>query len=163
VTFSLTSRGIPFTYYGTEQFYAGAADPQNRESLWQDMNTSSELYQAIGKIHAQRKASQIWNSEQVERYVEDNFYAYSRGKFLVALTNTGNTKDVKVTYHPFTEGETVCNIFYPTTDCQVVSGGVDVYLLNGESKIYVPKSSLAEHVLATDPVVLDHSQRTFLQ
>ena len=34
VTFALTSRGIPFTYYGTEQFYAGAADPQNRESLW---------------------------------------------------------------------------------------------------------------------------------
>ena len=92
VTFSLTSRGIPFTYYGTEQFYAGAADPQNRESLWQDMDTSSELYGMIGKIHAQRKASQIWNSEQVERYVEDNFYAYSRGDFLVALTNTGNTK-----------------------------------------------------------------------
>ena len=102
------------------------------------MNTSSELYQMIGKIHAQRKASQIWNNEQVERYVEDNFYAYSRGEFLVALTNTGNTKEIKVTYHPFTEGETVCNIFYPTTDCQVVSGGVDVYLSNGESKIYVP-------------------------
>ena len=47
------------------------------------MNTSSELYGAIGKIHAQRKASQIWNSEQVERYVDDNFYAFSRGEFLV--------------------------------------------------------------------------------
>merc|ERR1719330_2163453 len=115
-TFALTSRGIPFTYYGTEQYYGGCNDPGNRESLWNDMNTS-----------------------------------------------TGNTQERKVTYHPFSEGETVCNIFYPTTDCQVVSGGVDVYLLNGESKIYVPKSSLAEHVLATDPVVLDHSQRTFLQ
>lgn len=37
----------------------------------------------------------------------------------------------------------MCNIFYPTSDCQTVSGGVDVYLNNGESKIYVPKSMLA--------------------
>ena len=32
--FALTSRGIPFTYYGTEQYYAGGSDPKNRESLW---------------------------------------------------------------------------------------------------------------------------------
>ncbi len=37
----------------------------------------------------------------------------------------------------------MCNIFYPTTDCQAVSGGVDIYLNVGESKIYVPKGSLA--------------------
>lgn len=34
VTFALTSRGIPFTYYGTEQYYNGGNDPKNRESLW---------------------------------------------------------------------------------------------------------------------------------
>jgi glycosidase len=27
VVFSLTGRGIPFVYYGTEQFYAGGNDP----------------------------------------------------------------------------------------------------------------------------------------
>lgn len=32
--FSLTGRGIPFVYYGTEQYYSGGNDPQNRESLW---------------------------------------------------------------------------------------------------------------------------------
>lgn len=26
-TFALTSTGIPFTYYGTEQYYAGGNDP----------------------------------------------------------------------------------------------------------------------------------------
>jgi alpha-amylase len=70
---------------------------------------------------------------------------------LVALTNTSNTQHFKVTYHPFTEGETVCNIFYPTTDCQTVSGGVDVYLGNGESKIYVPQSQLAGALFAENP------------
>ena len=146
-TFALTSRGIPFTYYGTEQYYMGGNDPNNRESLWQDMKTDTDFYQMIAKINAQRKQSQIWNESQVERYVDDNFFSFSRGKFLVALTNSGSTQQRKVTYHPFTEGETVCNIFYPTTDCQQVSGGVDVYLLNGESKIYVPQGDLAEAVL----------------
>jgi len=40
----------------------------------------------------------------------------------------------------------VCNIFHPTTDCQQVSGGVNVYLDNGESKIYVPQSKLAAEI-----------------
>lgn len=74
----------------------------------------------IAKIHAQRKASEVWNNEYVERYVADDFYSFSRGEFLVALTNQGNDKEIKVTYHPFNDGDTVCNIFYPTTDCQTV-------------------------------------------
>jgi alpha-amylase len=141
--FSLTGRGIPFVYYGTEQYYSGGNDPANRESLWQSMNTGSDFYQIIAKVNAQRKKSAIWNEAWVERYAAANFYAFSRGKFMVALANTNNSQNYKVTYHPFAEGETVCNIFFPTTDCQTVSGGVQVYLSNGESKIYVPKGMLA--------------------
>ena len=62
-----------------------------------------------------------------------------------------------MTYHPFTEGETVCNIFNPTTDCQVVSGGVNVTLANGESKIYVPQSMIANEIL------LDAAAQVYLQ
>lgn len=61
IVFSLTGRGIPFVYYGSEQYYAGGNDPNNRESLWQDMNTSSDLYKIIAKVNAQRKKSAIWN------------------------------------------------------------------------------------------------------
>jgi len=42
--FALTAQGIPFYYYGSEQAYAGGNDPGNRESLWQDMDTSAHLY-----------------------------------------------------------------------------------------------------------------------
>lgn len=114
------------------------------------MKTDSDFYQMIATINAQRVASSIWDHEQTERYVDDNFYSYSRGRFLVALTNSGSTEERKVTYHPFDEGETVCNIFYPTTDCQEVSGGVDVYLSNGESKIYVPQSELASSIVKAE-------------
>ena len=34
LVFSLTGRGIPFFYYGSEQAFTGGDDPQNRESLW---------------------------------------------------------------------------------------------------------------------------------
>lgn len=44
LTFALTGPGIPFYYYGSEQAYAGGNDPQNRESLWQDMNTNFDIY-----------------------------------------------------------------------------------------------------------------------
>jgi len=107
------------------------------------MNTSSDFYEIIAKVNAQRKASEIWNHEQVERYADDSFFAFSRGAFLVALTNNGGTQQRQVTYSPFNDGEMVCNIFYPTTDCQKVSNGVNVYLANGESKIYVPQSMLS--------------------
>ena len=117
------------------------------------MDTSSDLYQIIAKVNAQRKASEIWNESYVERYVDDSFFAFSRGEFLVALTNNGGSQERTVTYHPFSEGDTVCNIFYPTTDCQTVSGGVDVYLSNGESKIYVPQSKLSAELL-TEQVFL---------
>lgn len=116
VVFSLTGRGIPFVYYGTEQYYGGGNDPQNRESLWQAMNTGSDFYKMIAKVNAQRKRSKIWNEQWVERYAAQNFYAFSRGKFLVCLTNNTNGQNYKVTYHPFTEGETVCNIFN-SSDC----------------------------------------------
>lgn len=92
VVFALTSRGIPFTYYGTEQYYGGGNDPQNRESMWQDFNTSSDMYQLINKVNAQRKKSAVWNYSYVERYVDETFFAFSRGEFLVALTNNSTTQ-----------------------------------------------------------------------
>jgi len=50
--FSLTGRGIPFVYSGTEQYYSGGNDPANRESMWQVMNTGSDFYQIIAKVNA---------------------------------------------------------------------------------------------------------------
>jgi hypothetical protein len=37
-------------------------------------------------------------------------------------------------------GTTICNIFYPTTDCiKITNGSFTIYLNYGEVKIYVPK------------------------
>jgi alpha-amylase len=135
-TFILTARGIPFTYYATEQYYAGGNDPKNRESLWQDYNTNSDLYQMIAKINAQRKHNQIWNEEQIERYVDDQFYSYSRGSMLVALTNQYNgSVNRNVTYLPYNNGDVVCDIL--SGNCQTVNNGLNVTLNNGYPQIWV--------------------------
>ena len=98
------------------------------------------MYQYIAKVNAARKKYQIWSHSQVERYVDNIFYSYSRGQFLVCLTNqVSGTIQRFISYHPFSNGQVICNIFYPTTDCITVNNGFNVYLLNGESKIYVPK------------------------
>lgn len=61
VIFSLVWEGIPVFYYAGEQYYAGGADPNNREPLWDNYNTKSTLYQLLGKAHTLRKRVQIWN------------------------------------------------------------------------------------------------------
>ena len=100
------------------------------------------MYQFIAKINSARKQYQIWNQPQVERYADFEIFAYSRGRFLVLLTNKVNGGVSKfISYHPFNAGDVICNIFYPETDCITVqSNGFNIYLLNGEVKIYVPKS-----------------------
>lgn len=87
LTFALTARGIPFYYYGSEQAYAGGNDPQNRESLWQDMNTQSDIYKMTAAINKARKEHSIWDHQLEEKYVLDNVYCFNRGDFMVAVTN----------------------------------------------------------------------------
>lgn len=62
------------------------------------------MYQYTAKIVNARKAHKIWNSPYIERYVDDSFFAFSRGDFFVALTNTNSQVSRKVTYHPYSEG-----------------------------------------------------------
>lgn len=72
----------------------------------------------------------------------DNFYAYSRGEMFVALTNSYNQVQYTVPNLPWNDGTTVCNIFWPTSDCQQIHNkSMTVTLMNGESKIYIPKTN----------------------
>ena len=139
---TLYNAGIPIVYYGSEQGYHGGADPANRESLWPNYNTGSELYKFIATLVKARKTYKISAETQVQRYASDNFYAFSRGSVLVCLTNTGGSSvSIGITYLPstYTEGTTVCNVL-DTSDCATVSGGkLQVTMTNGLPKVYVPK------------------------
>ena len=135
VVFLLLWEGIPVFYYGGEQFFSGGADPQNREPLWDNYNTNSELYIIIGKVNNLRKKVKIWNYEIVQRYADDNFYTFTRGNVLACFTNNFSFQR-KITYHEFKENEKLCNIL-DETDCVTVSNGNIIINMRNYPKVYV--------------------------
>lgn len=139
-------RGIPFFYYGDEQGFSGGNDPDCREPLWNDFDTTKDMYQRVKKMNDARREHKTWESPYVERYVADNFFAFSRGDVLIATTNDSNNEiKYSVTYNPFSAGDRVCNIFYDS-DCLTITndGALEVVLKGGEAKIYVRSSSTFE-------------------
>jgi len=139
--FALTAQGIPFYYYGSEQAFSGGNDPGNRESIWQDLDTSSDLYKMTATVNQARKQTESYKHTFEEKYVLDNFYAFQRGDMFVALTNSYDSINQNVPNLPYADGTTVCNIF-DESDCQQINGGsLNVSLSSGLSKIYIPKSA----------------------
>lgn len=153
LTFVLFCQGVPIIYYGTEQGFNGGNDPNNREILWNDMNVDSYFYQLVKTLVSFRKyvLDEIADTPHVERYVEDNFYAFSRGQVFIATTNNGgssSTVKYMVDDHDYSEGQVVCNIFYPNDDCvQIQNGQLEIVLVNGESKVFYPKEKMPKVVV----------------
>lgn len=90
-----------------------------------------------------RKKNKIWEKDQTERWVLDNLYCFSRGDVFIATTNNVNQdQHLSITYTPYKNGQRVCNLLYKG-DCQTIeNGSLDLILLHGESKIFVPEDSL---------------------
>jgi len=147
IVFTLMSPGIPIIYYGTEQYFDGGAEPWNREDLWRSkFNQQSELYKFIALVNKARIQNKVWREPQIERYVDEKFFAFTRGNteksVLIVTTNGGSQYAAKrqITYHPYKEGQQLCNIFWGQMDCiSVWQGKLEVNLNGGEAKIYVPK------------------------
>ena len=135
VVFSLLWEGVPVFYYGGEQYYSGGADPNNREPLWDNYNTGTELYRILGVTNSLRKSQSIWNHDIVQRYADDNFYAFTRGNVLACFTNV-NSLQRTITYHEFSEGTTLCNAL-SDGDCVTVSGGVININMGDYPKVYI--------------------------
>ncbi|KAH3944297.1 alpha-amylase [Parastagonospora nodorum] len=99
LAFVILSRGIPILYYGTEQAYAGGNDPANREDLWRSgFNTNTNMYQAIKKLTAARKAAGgLGGNDHVHIYVASTAYAWSRagGNLIVLTTNSGSSSNAQ--------------------------------------------------------------------
>jgi hypothetical protein len=70
----------------------------------------------------------------------DNVYAFNRGDLYVGLTNKNDAINLN-TGAPWANGTEVCNIFN-TSDCQTIHNSqFNLVLNNGETKIFLPKTS----------------------
>ena len=135
VVFALLWEGVPVFYYGGEQYFSGGDDPNNREPMWDHYNTDTDLYKILGKVHEVRKKQKTWDKTIVQRYADDNFYAFTKGDVLVCLTNT-NSLQRTITYHEFSEGTKLCNAL-SDGDCVTVTGeGINIEMGN-YPKVYV--------------------------
>ena len=144
LAFTMCSIGIPIVYYGDEQAYGGGQDPMNREALWTNMNAESDIYKYIKTINTFRKDTQFFSLDQTQRYADNNFYAFTRGQYFFAFTNCIDYQARSISFHPYAEGTTLCNLFHKGDCVQVKNGQFPVVLTNGEVKIFVPTQTSEE-------------------
>jgi len=144
---SLTFEGIPIVYYGSEQLFNGAADPYNREALWTDMHEGTETYEFLKRIIGWRRRVHLHEFSQVERYVDDQIYSFSRGRHFFAFTNCKEEQIRTIQDHPFADDSMICNILSEDDCVAVKDGEFQLRMIHGEVKIYsVKKRSFWERL-----------------
>jgi glycosidase len=75
---TLTSRGVPAIYYGTEQYMTGPDDPTNRAKMT-SFNTSTTAYGVVHALAPLRKSNPaIAYGTTQQRWVNSNVYIYER-------------------------------------------------------------------------------------
>lgn len=127
--------GIPTFYYGDEQYFNGGNDPNNRENMFGFHDTQSEVYKMMKIANGVRRNYKAYDQDFVQRYADNYFYAYTRGNVLIAVSNVMSLQR-SITYHPYSEGDKLCNKL-KEGDCVTVTGGVIYVNMEGEPKIYV--------------------------
>jgi glycosidase len=78
LAFTLTSRGVPAIYYGTEQYMTGTGDPDNRAKMT-SFSTTTTAYKVIKALAPLRKSNPAiaYGSTQ-QRWLNSDIYIYER-------------------------------------------------------------------------------------
>lgn len=143
LAYVVLSRGIPILYYGTEQGYAGGADPANREDLWRsNFNTNGDLYKAIKKLTTARKtAGGLAGNDHTHLYVTNNAYAWSRagGALIVLTTNAGSGSNTQHCFNSQKAGGRWTDVFSESNTAISADGNgqICVQVNNGEPVVLV--------------------------
>ena len=140
IAFQLTWEGIPVHYYGGEQYYDGGADPLNRVPLWGHYDTTTDMYQMIKKINEYRAESKFYNEDCVQRWSEEKFYAFTRGKKALICLSITDSVQRTINYHGFSEGDRLCNLLDETDCVTVTAEGINI-TMQDEPKIYVKQEA----------------------
>lgn len=140
---SMMAEGISIVYYGTENLFSGGNDPYCREAMWPSgYNPNSDMSTFLKTINAFKLQTQCALADHTQRYSDDTFYAFSRGQAFVATTNVGQngaTQTRTITYHPYSNGQTICNLFN-CGDCITVNNNqFQITLSGGMPKLYSPE------------------------
>ncbi|KAJ3386600.1 hypothetical protein HDU84_001453 [Entophlyctis sp. JEL0112] len=142
---TLFTDGIPIVYQGTEQGYTDDSD--TRLPLWPTKFStlpSLGFYQFLQiMLRARRDVGldALISSQHNPLYTTATVHVFSRGPFLVALTNTGSSSGTSTNYTIPTStlfsGKTLRNVLIPSdTIAPDSAGNYYITFLNGEPKVY---------------------------
>ncbi|KFY18754.1 hypothetical protein V493_08372 [Pseudogymnoascus sp. VKM F-4281 (FW-2241)] len=148
VAFMMFTSGIPMIYYGFEQRFTGAADPDNRETLWTSAyNTDTALYKHIAQLHQIRSiASNVtdkatyFSSNVAVLGTSNEHMALQRGPLVVVVSNVGaagTSESFGVTGSQFASGDTVVDLLDCTTATVGDSGTFTSPSSKGEARIWI--------------------------
>lgn len=136
---TLTSRGVPAIYYGTEQYMTGGNDPDNR-AMMTSFNTNTNAYQIIKSLSSLRKTnSAISYGTTAEKWINNDVYIYER-KFennvvVVAINKGSSATNVSGlnTSLPSGSYSDVLSKRLSGNDVSVTNGSVTTFSLAGKS------------------------------
>lgn len=78
LAFTLTSRGVPAIYYGTEQYMQGTGDPDNRAKMT-SFSTTTTAYKMIARLAPLRKTNPaVAYGSTTQRWVNSNVLIFER-------------------------------------------------------------------------------------
>jgi hypothetical protein len=101
------------------------------------MDRTSEMYEFIRTLVNFRIDQNLWSKYQVQRYVDENLYAFTRENILALFTNSDNFLRRTIFDHAFSEGTKLCNIFNISDDCIIVKNAQMDVTIAGNVKIYI--------------------------
>lgn len=96
---TLTSRGVPNIYYGTEQYMTGNGDPDNR-GFMTGFNRDTNAYKIIKSLSALRKSNPaLAYGSSKQRWINNDVYIYERqfGNDVVLVALNKSQSNVNIT------------------------------------------------------------------
>jgi glycosidase len=104
LAFTLTTRGIPCIYYGTEQYLhndtSGGTDPYNRPMM-NSFSTTTTAYSLINKLSALRRNNPaIAYGSSAQRWINSDVYIYERkffGSVVLVAINKNDASSYNIT------------------------------------------------------------------
>ncbi|KAK3362804.1 glycoside hydrolase superfamily [Lasiosphaeria hispida] len=156
IAFTMVKDGIPITYQGQEQHYAGNGTPNNREALWfSAYSTSSELYTWITKLNKIRAwaitqdAGYISQTMQVV-YSDSHTIATRKGftgsQVVGVFSNigSGSSSTIKLVSSGtgFGAGQTVVDVLSCTALTTDLSGNIIATITSGIPRVLYPLARL---------------------
>jgi len=169
LAFLYTSRGIPCLYYGTEQAFNGATDPNDREdmfaggfeqgpSLGDNFNMTHPLFQLVARLNNFRRLYPALSlGTQVNQWSNSTpgLYAYSRRlgtqEVFVVFNTAGSTQTLPGCGTIYAPGTMLVNLLNTNEIISITGASLTpaIAVLSTTAKIFLAQAQ----VLPLDPVV----------